>query len=289
MTRLPISAIVVFRNERELLEGCLSRLGFCDELILVDMASTDGSRRVAARYSDRIYDWPAEPIADPARVRVARYCRNPWILIVDPDEHYPPALVELIRVALGEHADTDAGGFRLPTRFYFKRRALTGTIWGGDHHSKLVLIHRRRGQLLPYCNRIIEVRDGFETVTLPNTDDNHIRHYWSDSYRDLLHKHVYRYPLRDARRLVVEGHKFNWRWVTIAPMRALKQSLIDRDGWRMGPRGWALSAIYALYHLLIGCCLLFARRDDLAARRPGDVQAGKRLESTELKHERKAA
>ncbi len=282
MERPPISAIIAFHNERELLEGCLAQLDFCDEVIALDMASTDGSREVAERHGARVFDRPLEPTADPARVWATRHCRHKWILIVDPDEHYPEELAEALIAAMREHPR--AGGFRLPIRFYFKRKALPGTVWGGDHHTKLVLIHRDRGRLLPFCNRIIEVDPPHEVIGLPNTQAKHIRHYWSDSYRDLLRKHVTRYPRCDAERLIAEGRRFTWRKWAAAPLSALKQCLIDRDGWRMGPRGWAISAIFALYHSMIEHWLGVLTREErrLGGERPA-------IAATPTRQERKAA
>lgn len=252
--KLPISAIVVFRNERALLEECLKRLNFVSQLILVDMQSTDGARQIAERYSREIYECAVQPTADPVRVWAMQFARYEWILIVDPDEHYPPKLVEDLAEAMKKYPE--AGGFRLPWRFYFKGKYLPGTVWGGSRLSKLVLIHRERGRLLPTCNRISEVLPGFQEVIIPNTDENHIRHYWSNSYLDLLRKHFYRYPWRDAQRLRGEGECFSWRRIFTKPVREFWRSVRDHDGWRMGMRGLVLSLIYGAYHLAIELCLL---------------------------------
>jgi glycosyltransferase involved in cell wall biosynthesis len=55
MTQTPISDIVIVRNEPERLEGCLAALKWCDELIAIDMESSDESLAVARRYADRVY------------------------------------------------------------------------------------------------------------------------------------------------------------------------------------------------------------------------------------------
>lgn len=246
---LPISAILVFRNERDMLRECLPRLWFCRQLILVDMESTDGSVAEALRHVERVYHHQAQPIADPARVWACQFATQPWLLTIDPDEHYPPELVEELRQAMAEHPR--AGGFRLPLRFYFKRRYLPGTVWGGDHISKLAVVHHQRGRFLPWCNRISEVRPGYETVHLPNTRENHIRHYWSNSYRDLWDKHWRRYPQRDAQRLRGEGVRYTPAMLWRDPLRKFIECYRHRDGRRMGVRGLLLSLIFAGYHAAI--------------------------------------
>ncbi len=247
--KLPITAIMAFCNERAMLEQCLPRLSFCSQLILIDMQSRDGSRQLAEKYSNDIYDWPAEPIADPARAWAMQHVTQPWMLKVDPDEQFPQALVSDIAQALHDHPN--AGGFRLPMRYYFKRKLLTGTVWGNQQMTTLALLHLERGRFLPWCNRITEVLPGYETVSLPNRVENHIRHLWCDSYRDLARKHLLRYPPKDALRLHNEGKCFTWQRQLIEPIQTFWDSYRNLDGWRLGVRGLILSAIYGAYHGMI--------------------------------------
>ena len=109
-TRLPVSAVVIFRNEERHLHACLPRLRFCDELIGIDMASTDGSRRVAQAWVDRLFEVDPFPIAEPTRVAAARVAKHDWLLLVDPDEYLPQALAREIAQALREHPDAGAVG-----------------------------------------------------------------------------------------------------------------------------------------------------------------------------------
>lgn len=256
---LPISAIVIFRDEASLLEGCLRGVrSWCDEVIAIDMASSDGSRAIAARYADRLLEVDPFPIAEPTRVAAARLARHDWILLIDPDEHVDPSLPPIIRRQLQEHPD--AAAFQLPWLFHFKREPMPGTVWGGAHRTKRMLIHRERCELLPYCNRIVEPREGYREVRIAAEGDAVVRHFWSDSYRALLRRHVLRYPRLDAARMAEEGTTFSLRRATTKPVRAFCRSLRDHDGWRMGARGFALSAIFGLYTAAYEWALLGARR-----------------------------
>ena len=242
----PVTAIVIYRNEKRHLERCLRALRWCNELIAVDMESSDGSREIAQDLADRVLSVPQCPIAEPTRVAAARLAKNDWVLLVDPDEVIPPTLSDDIRAALA--ANPNAGAFSLPMWFYFKSKRLTGTVWG-TLTFKQRLIHRKRCDLLPLCNRISQIKPGEQDVRIQHDGDNHMQHYWSDSYLDLLHKHFVRYSHTEAAAMVAQGKLFNLKLGFIAPFVELRRTLKDFDGWRIGFRGWALSGIYFGYVL----------------------------------------
>lgn len=253
--RLPITAIVIFRNERHLLGGCFEGVrGWCDEVIAVDMQSSDDSVAIARRYADRVFRVPPFPIAEPTRVAAAAQARHDWVLLVDPDEHIPACLPLQVRRAMAEHPH--AGAIRLPLWYYFKGERLDGTVWGSDpkcpqrRSHKRMLIHRDRCDLLPYCNRITQLRGGFEDATIAHDGDNHIRHYWCDSYRGLLWKHLTRYSHLEAAAQVANGQRFSLGYGLLFPFRELHRCLRHYDGWRLGVRGFLLSGIFFLYSLL---------------------------------------
>lgn len=249
MPTLPVTAIVIFRNERELLTGCLRAVrSLCDQVIGVDMQSSDGSRDVALDYVDMLLEAPVYPIAEPTRVAAAQFAKHDWVLLIDPDEHIPPELAEEIRHAM--HAFPGVAAIRLPWWYYFKRKRLDGTIWGGGRATKRMLVHRKRCNLLPYCNRIVELRPGFTEHTIAHRDasgGNHIRHYWCDSYHKLLMRHLTRYCHTEAKAQVAGGQRFSLSYGCVHPVRELYRCLRHYDGWRIGPRGWALSLIYFTY------------------------------------------
>jgi glycosyltransferase involved in cell wall biosynthesis len=242
--RAPITAIVIARNERAHLERCLPALRWCDELIVVDMASTDGSAELALQWADRVLDVQPQPIAEPTRVAAARLAKHRWVLLVDPDELIPPRLAEQMHAAI--RARPDAGAFSLPMRFYFKRRPLTTTIWGSLTYKQR-LIHRDRCDLLPWCNRLTRLHDDAEDVRLPHDGDNHMQHHWSDSYRRLLWRHISRYCHTEARAMAAAGQRFSLGWGMRYPLVELNRTLRHYDGWRGGLRGWLLSGIYFVY------------------------------------------
>ncbi len=261
----PVTAIVIFRNEKHHLERCLSALRWCNEVIAVDMESSDGSVKIAGEWADRVLRVAQCPIAEPTRVAAAKLARNDWVLLVDPDEEVPESLSHDIRTALA--ANPDAGAVSLPMWFYFKGKRLTGTVWG-TLTFKQRLIHRKRCELLPLCNRISRIHPGQRDVRVMHDGGNHMRHFWSDSYMDLLHKHFVRYSHTEAAAMVAQGKRFGLKMAFVTPLVELKKSLRDFDGWRIGPRGWFLSGIYFGYVLASHWLTLYYQWRGAPAERP---------------------
>jgi glycosyltransferase involved in cell wall biosynthesis len=261
----PITAIVIFRNEKRNLDRCLDALTWCNEVVAIDMQSSDGSLEVAKEYADRVFSVAQCPIAEPTRVAAARLARNDWVLLVDPDEVIPPSLCDDIRKTLAEYPD--AGAVSLPMWFYFKGKRLYGSVWS-TLTFKQRLIHRKRCDLLPLCNRISQLRPGERDIRIPHDGENHMQHYWSDSYMDLLHKHFVRYAHTEAAAMVAQGKCFSPRLGILAPLIELKKSLKDYDGWRNGRQGWLLSAIYFGYVLASNWLTLYYQWRGAPAERP---------------------
>lgn len=282
----PVTAIVIFRNEKDNLKRCLRALWWCDEIIAIDMESSDGSLAIAKNLADRVLSVPLYPIAEPTRVAAVKLARHDWVLLVDPDEHIPDCLAKDMRRALCDHPK--AAAFRVPMWYYFKRKRLTGTVWGTLIHKRQ-MIHRRRCAVLPFCNRITQPYEGYEDVQIPHTGDNHVRHYWSNSYLDLLHKHFVRYAHCEAAAQVAHGQRFNLHSGLIYPIRELYKCLRHFDGLRLGPRGWALSAIYFGYTLLSSWLTLYYQWRGAPPQEPTEHKLPTLTEDTDVSNERRLA
>ena len=55
---ISISLCMIVKNEERVLERCLQSLqGLMDEIIIVDTGSTDRTKEIAKKYTDKIYDF----------------------------------------------------------------------------------------------------------------------------------------------------------------------------------------------------------------------------------------
>ena len=92
MEQKPVLSIgMIFKNEARCLERCLKSLeplrrAVPCELVMADTGSADGSRAVAARYADVLFDFPWIDDFAAARNAVLERCSGAWHLQLDCDE-----------------------------------------------------------------------------------------------------------------------------------------------------------------------------------------------------------
>ena len=96
MEIIRITGCVITHDEARNIERCLRSISFCDELLVVDSRSTDGTRELAAALGARVIDrdWPGFRSQREFAIGAARH---DWILFLDADEELAPEGAALIR------------------------------------------------------------------------------------------------------------------------------------------------------------------------------------------------
>jgi len=126
---IKLSILVVAHNEEENLDACLSALGFADELVVVLDKCTDGSKTIAAKYTEHLIEGSWE-IEGPRRHAGLEACGGDWILEVDADERVSKDLAVEIRTAI---QSAPYGHFLIPYDNYIGKTLVRygwGASWG---------------------------------------------------------------------------------------------------------------------------------------------------------------
>ena len=108
MTKKPlISAVINVRNEAEALTKCLRSIkNLVDEIIIVDMQSTDGSLEVAKQSGAKVYSYRPMKYVEPARNFALSKATGKWILLLDPDEYLNKTLKKEL-LSITKRSDVD--------------------------------------------------------------------------------------------------------------------------------------------------------------------------------------
>ncbi len=98
--RMPISAVLITKNAAHQLADCLASVAFCDEIIVVDSGSDDGTAEIAGQQGARVIqsEWRG---FGPQKQFAVEQASHDWVLCIDADERVSESLQESIRTALG--------------------------------------------------------------------------------------------------------------------------------------------------------------------------------------------
>ncbi len=84
---ITVSVCMIVKNEEAVLERCLNCLhGFADEIIIADTGSTDATKEIARKFTDKVYDFPWTGSFSDARNFVFSKAGCDYIYSADADE-----------------------------------------------------------------------------------------------------------------------------------------------------------------------------------------------------------
>src|SRR5262245_41002255 len=124
--KLPVSVIVLTKNEEANLGGCLDSLKWAAQVVVVDSQSTDKTVKIARAKKAQVFinPWPGYTAQ---RNFALSKCRQPWVLSVDADERVAPDLQRGIRELLA--SGPQRAGYRVrEVNEYFGRWLRFGGI-----------------------------------------------------------------------------------------------------------------------------------------------------------------
>ncbi len=140
MEKLPLSVVLIARNEARNLPACLDAVApWAAEIVVVVNDCTDGTEEIALRYGARVVPHPWENFREQKNAALAQ-ATQPWVLALDADERVTPALREEILAFLS--APGEALGAESPRLVTFLGRPIRHGDWYPDYGLRLV----RRGK-----------------------------------------------------------------------------------------------------------------------------------------------
>ena len=132
-----LSAIIITRNEAANLPECLASLAFCDEIVVLDNRSADGTAEIAAKAGARVVQKPEFAGFGLQKQAVLEAATADWVLSIDADERVPEALAHEIRAAIERD---DHAGYRIKRKTFFLGRYLR---YGGWYPDRVLRLARR--------------------------------------------------------------------------------------------------------------------------------------------------
>ena len=163
-----LTGMVICQNEAARIADCLASLSFCDEVLVIDSGSTDGTQAIVRASGATLIErhwlgWNDQKDFGRAQAR------GRWVLNIDADEVVTADLRAEITQAIAGAAD-DVAGFRIPFRTHFRSAWVRTCGYHPDHHIRLVRGDRARWDRDAVHDRVV-------TEGRVCTLTSHIDHY----------------------------------------------------------------------------------------------------------------
>lgn len=94
-----ISAVIIAKNEENMIEDAIESVSFCDEIIVVDNNSKDETSALSQKLGAKVYETDTNNFSDLRNLGFKK-AENEWILYIDADERIDETLQEEIKKAV---------------------------------------------------------------------------------------------------------------------------------------------------------------------------------------------
>jgi glycosyltransferase involved in cell wall biosynthesis len=243
VTKPKISAVINTWNESKNLAECLDTLGFVDEIIVVDMESTDNTVKIAKQYTDKVYSHPYVGYVEPARNFALKKASGNWLLIIDADERIPlPLAAKLIDVAEKDSADF----VRIPRKNLVFGQWLKYSRWWPDYNIRFF----KKG-VVTWSDAIHRppITEGVGINLDPEPELALIHHHYRtlDEYLERM----IRYTNQQSKELIDDGYEFNLADLVNKPVGEFLSRFFAGEGYKDGLHGFVLSVLQAFSTFVI--------------------------------------
>lgn len=233
---MAISAVINTYNEAEKLTDCLESVkDWVEEIVVVDMGSTDKTLEIAQKYKAKIFKHQLLPYVEPARNFALSQSKGDWILVLDPDERIPQTLVEQLKQIV-EEGECDA--VNIPRKNIIFGKWIRHTNWWPDRHVRFF----KKGKVS--WSEIIHQypQVSGKILDLPAEEELAIKHLNYDSINQFLERQN-RYSEVASQNRFEAGERFSWKNFFWQPIRVFLQRFIRHTGFLEGFYGLALSSL----------------------------------------------
>ncbi len=228
-----VSAVLITKNAAGQLADCLASVAFCDEIIVVDSGSDDGTAEIAGQQGARVIqaEWRG---FGPQKQFAVEQAGHDWVLCIDADERVSERLRESILAALSAPA---VSAYRFPRCNRFMGRYLRHGE--GYPDWSLRLFDRRHARWSADT-----VHEKVLTEAEIGTLAGDLLHDTAETLDSYLAKQN-RYTTLAAEAALAAGHRASVVQLLVSPVLRFIKFYLLRRGF--------LDGVPGLVHILIGC------------------------------------
>lgn len=237
--KIPLSVVILTKNEEGRISRCLDSVQWADELIVVDDESKDKTVDIARQYTDKVFIRKMDIEGRHRNWAYSKACHN-WILSLDADEIATPELKEEIKLTLRDNPCEN--GFTIPRRNYI------GNYWvkhGGWYPSPQLKLFKK--------DKFRYEEVGVHPRAFMDDPCGHLKsdivHYSYRNLEDFLHK-LNNQTTREAEKWLSQNKPMRLGRFIYRSIDRFIRTYIGRRGYRDGFMGFVVSFYASLYQFI---------------------------------------
>lgn len=224
---LPVSVLILTKNEALHLPGLFRSLAWCDDIHVIDSQSVDDTAALAEKAGAQVYFHPFTGFGEQRNWALSN-CRikHEWVLFLDADETTPPRFIRALAETV-ESAPASVAGY------YCCWKMIVEDVWlkHSDHFPKwqFRLLRRDRARFINYGHG---QKEDAVSGTIGYLKEPYEHHALGKGWAEWIDRHN-RYSTEEARERA--GTQVDWKGVFSSEgprrNRALKTWVSRIPGW----------------------------------------------------------
>lgn len=239
-----ISVVINTINEEKNIKRAIDSVKkIADEIVVVDMESSDKTVKIAKENGAEVYQHKNVNYVEPARNFAISKAKFEWVLILDADEVIPKTLSKKL-VELSSKSEADY--YRIPRKNMVLGKWMRHSRWWPDYNIRFF----RKGYVS--WNETIHsvpVTTGVG-LDIPDNEDFAITHYHYQSIEEYINK-MNRYSSLQADNLLESGYEFTKSDVIKKPVNEFLSRYFFGEGYRDGFHGFAMCTLQAFSEFVV--------------------------------------
>ena len=266
-----LAGVVLCLNEATNLPRCLASLAWCDELLVLDSGSSDGSQACAERHGARVlqHRQPGRFLISEQRNWALEHgaLQSDWVLFLDADEEVGPACKQAIQETIGSPGAAD--GFELTPRYWFLGRWLKRTQGYPNWHPRLLrrgILQFEGGVWESFSNgaQVARIREPYEHYAFSKGIDDWLERH--RRYADWEAERITAYLAGGGRaalgtRRWIRLRSLSAKLWQLRPVLRFTQKYVLQGGFLEGWQGLVFALLMACYDLITVIKVLERRRE----------------------------
>lgn len=238
---MKITAAIIAKDEARHIEACIRSVAFCDEVLVLDSGSSDGTPALARAAGARVVetDWPGF-VAQ--KQRAADAATHDWVLSLDADERVDDRLRAAVERLRAGPEPTEAG-FEVTRHAFYLGRWIDHGGWYPEWRVRL--FHRGRARWGG-----VDPHDHVEpSGPVGRLADGEVEHYVYGSVADHVAQ-IQKFTTIAAREKVARGRTSSLVGMLLRPPARFLKMYVLRGGFLDGRAGFVLAWMAAYYVFL---------------------------------------